>query len=255
MLQRILAFGVAAGWATAGVAQCRVAAAGPCGVELHGEGAPRSTGSCADEAWKKHIAFELPQRFADDDENGWHEVVLQLDLDPALGCGCAVFRVAFEGEPAGLSVNIGDSPTNDGHGGDADTTRFDAELMVQGDGLLSIFGSDRHGAPVGSEQILGLASLPFADRVVELEVCDQSIRFAIEAADGEKGISGLLNEASSGDLLAIRRPDVAAGASGEAGADARIFAAFNRVIHRRTGRPAQNRFGTGVRRVEISLTP
>jgi hypothetical protein len=79
-------------------------------------------------------------------------------------------------------------------------------------------------------------------------------RFAIDAKGKERELSGFFNTAHSRDLLAIRPPEAAAGA-GEDRPDSLIYAAFNRVIHRRSGRPAQNRFGSGVRRVEISLTP
>lgn len=242
-----LALALALHCSTEIVAQCRPATVEPCKIELHGEGAPRLTGSCADEAWKGHLTFELPDRFVDADANGWHEVVLQLDLDPKRGCGCAVFRVTYEGEPAGYTVNIGDSPTNDGFGGDAWTTRFDAEILVlQSD--LEAFGADRRGSPAET-RIFGLRRLPLAGRVLELEICDQSVRFAVDP------LNGFFNTYVSRDLIAIRGTKGAGGDAGESGADARIYAAFNRVIHRRAGRPSHARFGSGVRRVEVSLTP
>jgi hypothetical protein len=76
-------------------------------IDLHGEGAPRLTRSCTEDAWKSHLVFELPDRFADADRNGWHEVVLRIDVDPKRGCGCAVFRIRYEGEPTGFSLNTG----------------------------------------------------------------------------------------------------------------------------------------------------
>jgi hypothetical protein len=255
-LEALAIAAVTAGTGTGVSAQCRVAASKPCEIVLRGEGAPAATPSCAEGAWKHHLSFELPEKFADADGDGWHEVVFELDLDPARGCGCAVFRITIDGAPTGHFVNIGDSPTNDGYGGDADSTRFDAELMLYGGRRLAVFGSDRHGEPVGSQQILGLDSLELADATVELEVCDQSVRFAVEPPGDSDGIDGILTAATTGDLMAIRRPtSTAKDSAGEIGADAKIHAAFNRVIHRRAGRPAQKRFGTGVRRVEISLTP
>jgi len=226
-----------------GFAQCKPSMVAPCGIELHGDGAPRLTGSCADEAWKGHLVFELPERFADADENGWHEVVLQLDLDPKKGCGCAVFRVAYEGTPVGHTVNIGDSPTNDGFGGDSWSTRFDAELLVLHRDL-DAFGAERRNSPAET-RIFGLRHLPLADRVLELEVCDQSIRFVLDE------LNGFFNTYASNEMIAIRP----ATSGAKDAPDSRIFAAFNRVIHRRGGRPSHDRFGSGVRRVEISLTP
>lgn len=248
----ILAVSVAAAWFTVAAGQCHVAAADPCVLDLHGKGAPRLTRSCTDDAWKGHVVFELPGRFADADKNGWHETVLQIDVDPKRGCGCAVFRITYEGEPAGFSVNIGDSPTNDGQGGDDWSTRFDAELdVVHRD--LTAFGSERLGAPADL-RIFGMRGLPLADRVLEIEVCDQSVRFAIDSKGKQQAFSGFFNTYHSRDLLTIRPSADADGSSGDP-PDSRIYAAFNRVIHRRSGRPAQNRFGSGVRRVEISLTP
>lgn len=239
----------AVGWAADGAAQCRPAAVAPCVIELHGEGAPKATGSCGDEAWKAHLGFDLPERFADADENGWHEVVLELDLEPKRGCGCVVFRIAYEGEPTGYTANIGDSPTNNGHGGDAWSTSFDAELMVLNRDLTA-YGSERPGS-LGDLQVFGLRATPLDDAILELEFCDQSLRYAVEPAGDAPPFLGFVNTYQSRDLLSIRAP------SGEEGTgpDAKIHAAFNRVIHSRSGRPSQNRFGAGVRRVEISLTP
>lgn len=239
----LIAFLLPVIWSEEGMALCRPSTVEPCRIELHGEAAPRLTGSCGDEAWKGHLAFELPQRFADADANGWHEVVLQLDLDPKRGCGCAVFRIAYEGEPVGHTVNIGDSPTNDGYGGDAWSTRFDAEILVSQHDVDG-FGAERRNSPAES-RIFGLRHLPLADRVLELEVCDQSIRFALDE------LNGFFNTYASNELIAIRP----ATSGSKDAADSRIYAAFNRVIHRRAGRPSHDRFGSGVRRVEISLTP
>jgi hypothetical protein len=64
-------------------------------------------------------------------------------------------------------------------------------------------------------------------------------------------LNGFVNASGARELIAIGAPK-----GGRNGAqDARIYAAFNRVIHRRSGRPAHDRFGSGVRRVELALTP
>jgi hypothetical protein len=215
----------------------------PCALDLRGDTAARATASCSDEAFKGHLTFELPERFADADADGWHEVVLQVDLDPRRGCGCAVFRVFYEGEPRGFTVNLGDSPTNDGYGGDAWSTRFDGEVVVFNRDLEA-FRAERKGSPA-EVRIFGLRQLPLAGRVLELEVCDQSVRFAL----GE--MTGFVNTYASHELISIRPRR----GQDKDTADSRIYAAFNRVIHRRAGRPSHERFGTGVRRVEVSLTP
>lgn len=238
--------------AAAAFAQCRPSAVGPCVIDLRGDGAPRAAKSCSEETWESHLSFDLPQRFADADDNGWHETVVVLDLDPKRGCGCAVFRITYDGVPLGHTVNIGDSPTNDGHGGDEWSTSFDAELMILGRDLTA-FGSERPGS-LSDSQIFGLRGLPIVDRVLELEICDQSVRFAIDPGADEPGVYGFFNTYTSRELIAIRE-EPKDEASRATAPDARIYAAFNRVIHRRAGRPARDRFGAGVRRVEILLTP
>jgi hypothetical protein len=58
---------------------------------------------------------------------GWKEAVLKVDL---AGCTSARLVAQYEGLPHDWTLNIGDSPTNDGFGGDAGTTDNDAELWI-----------------------------------------------------------------------------------------------------------------------------
>src|SRR4051812_45913335 len=58
---------------------------------------------------------------------GWKEAVLKVDLT---GCTSARLVAQYEGLPHDWTLNIGDSPTNDGFGGDAGTTDNDAELWI-----------------------------------------------------------------------------------------------------------------------------
>lgn len=233
-----------------------------CGIELHGEGAPRLTGACGHEAWRGYLTFGLKETFADHNDDGWHETVLELDLAPSGACGCATFRVYFQGTPVSTSVNIGDSPTNDGHGGDAGSTWFDAEVHVF-HSTLSVYSLDQQDPGVGNRKVFSLAALPVADKTLELEICNQTFGFAI-APEGpdEDALNGFLDASVSRHLFTIEQPrteptppTVAEVPDARVAADSRIYAAFNRVIHRWNGRPAYKRFGTGVRRVEVFLTP
>lgn len=63
---------------------------------------------------------------------GWKEAVLKVDL---AGCTSARLVAQYEGLPHDWTLNIGDSPTNDGYGGDAGTTPNDAELWILGETL------------------------------------------------------------------------------------------------------------------------
>jgi hypothetical protein len=241
---------VVACWATSARAQCAATTAPACAIDLHGEDAPRLSKSCTGEAWKGHLGLDLPERFADGNKDGWHEVVLDLRLDPVHGCGCVVFRIDYGTELDGVNVNIGDSPTNDGYGGDAWSTVFDAEILI-GSTHLSAFATEQAGSPA-ELQLFGISDMPIAGETLELEVCDQSVRFAVDPDDVD-GLRGFFTTYRSRELISIRPvPD---GVDAAQAPDARIHASFNRVIHHRTGRPSHDRYGTGVRRVEIQLTP
>src|ERR671914_421200 len=47
-------------------------------------------------------------------------------------CTQANIVVEYEGTPKLWSLNLGDSPTNDGHAGDAGTTKHEAEAWILG---------------------------------------------------------------------------------------------------------------------------
>ncbi|SHJ42559.1 hypothetical protein SAMN02745163_01935 [Clostridium cavendishii DSM 21758] len=56
----------------------------------------------------------------------------------------ASYEFAFGANPTGFLVNIGDSSTNNGYGGDAGTQSNDSELQIE-NGTLSIYASDAGG--------------------------------------------------------------------------------------------------------------
>jgi len=58
---------------------------------------------------------------------GWSAALLRLDLAPP----CHEAEIAVEYfKPTAWTVHIADSPTNDGYGGDAGTTLYNAELWI-----------------------------------------------------------------------------------------------------------------------------
>lgn len=59
---------------------------------------------------------------------GWHTALLRLDLAPQ--CEEAEIAVEYGQRPIAWTVHIADSPTNDGYGGDAGTTIYNAELWI-----------------------------------------------------------------------------------------------------------------------------
>jgi hypothetical protein len=59
--------------------------------------------------------------------SGWYSALLRLDL--AAPCKEAEITVEWD-KPIAWTVHIADSPTNDGYGGDAGTTIYNAELWI-----------------------------------------------------------------------------------------------------------------------------
>lgn len=237
-------------------ADCAALGSDRCVLVLHDTEQPSVSASCTAEAWKPHLAFQLPDRLADSNADGWWETVLELDLSPAKGCSCAVFRIHFAEPALGFAFNIGDSASNDGYGGDAGTDpRHSAEIQAHTSRghptELSVYSSS--GGDHGQDRLLAL-NLPDLDgRFLEIEVCDQFIGFSLDG-DHEGPWAGRMAALDSKRLFAI------ATATREPGADAstmnpRIYAAFNRVIHQRRGAASEGRVGRGVKRVEIALSP
>lgn len=242
---------VVLGLSTAARAECGPVEAHACVMTLHGANAPAASASCSHDTWKDRLHFLQPGRFSDHDGDGWHETVLKLDLEPSAGCTCAVFRVFFE-KSGGYSVDIGNSPTNNGWGGDDSSTRYDAELQVF-DGRLLIFSSDGPPGTLFPTDVTDLTLPELAGRVLELEICDQMVRFRLEGPAGEPGPSGKLTAHSTQSLFRLgTRP------SGSPIAPAvfhSLYAGFNRVIDRIDGPPAKKRSAAAVRRVEFFLRP
>ena len=67
----------------------------------------------------------------------------------------AIFNVTYGQAPTGWTVNIGDSPTNNGASGDAATQSRDAEMQIR-DQSMAVFGNDH---TVGSKTLTQLNSL------------------------------------------------------------------------------------------------
>ena len=200
--------------------------------------------------------FTQPGKWSDSNKDGWWETVLRIPLDPAKECGCAHFRIFFEGPNKGMNVNVGNSPTNNGHGGDAGTTPDSAEVQVLS-GKLSVYSripSLASGPSPLLDRLLDLDLPPLAGRVLAMEVCDQSIAFELSPGKGEtKPLRWKLQTLNSG-LLYVLSPRIEDGPKA-LNAEHAIYASFNRVIHQLDGLPSHGRAGTGVRRVEITLSP
>lgn len=173
--------------------------------------------------------------------DSYYETVLKINLNPANQYKTAIFDVEYDANPWGMSVNIGDSATNNGHSGDGTTQSNDAEMQigvnpyadidpVQYDDM-SVYGKD--GSPQGP-----LATLPNIvglGRRISLTVSNEYLGW-----DNHNGISGHLN---SPYLFALNgQPDT------EGPVNYDIYAAFNRSID------GIYRPGSGVSKVTISVS-
>ena len=159
--------------------------------------------------------------------------VVKVTLDPdTTGYERALFDVRFNDEPAGWTVNIGDSESNDGSGGDAGDQSNSAEMQKH-DGTVQIFGND----DVSPDDIL-LAT-------VEDETGAEST-LQLEVGDGRLGWKspGISNELRSEYLYALSGQ-----ADSEGPVNYDVYAAFNRTIG------SADRTGSGVGRVGVTLIP
>lgn len=171
---------------------------------------------------------------ADSNADGWYEAVLKIDLSVYR---FAQFRISYDSAPTGLSVNIGDSVSNNGGGGDSGNQSNDAELQVGaliGDtanyGRLMAIGNDAN--PSALATVPGLAT---AMDDLFLTVGDE-----YAAWDDGQGTAGSV---SSPYLFAL---DGQADSEGPVNYD--VYAAFNRSIG------SVGRIGAGVGQVTVCLS-
>jgi hypothetical protein len=234
-----------------------VTGAKPCVLELHGPRAPSASASCLSEPWSRFVKLVQPKMFSDANKDGWYEAVLEITLDPAKDCGCATFHVTYDAPSYFFSVNIGDSPTNDGYGGDAGTTLDAAEMQIMSS-HLAVFTSGRPRGGTSPIELLYESDLPpLTGRSIELEVCDQTLGFTLPAGKGNpEPLRWRLQTVNLGLLYSLARaPERGSPEDARTPGNNQIYAAFNRVVHIKDGAASHNRVGSGVKRVEISLSP
>ena len=158
--------------------------------------------------------------------------VLALTLDPLTsGFVQARFDVTYNAEPSGWTVNIGDSATDDGGGGDAATQSNDAELQVFGR-QFTLLGNDDS---VPSKTLQFIDGFPANGKTVSFTVSNDRVDWITAA--------GAAGTVTSPFLFAL---DGQVDREGPVNYD--IYAAFNRVIG------DAGRSGSGVSQVVITLS-
>ncbi|MGH3937156.1 MAG: hypothetical protein ACRDTG_00755 [Pseudonocardiaceae bacterium] len=169
------------------------------------------------------------------------QAVVTLDLNPLPGIKCkrANIVVEYEGVPTAWTVDIGDSPSNDGFGGGGQPNLTDscAEVQVL-NSTVSAFKDCGPGNAAPLPLSPALAPAPLALK-------DSSLKFVVE--DGYLSVGQPFANASS--TQSFHLPDTTPVGVGTSDGS-KIYAAFNRVIS--LDRDA-NRVGQGVRRVMITL--
>ncbi len=155
---------------------------------------------------------------------GWKEAVLKINL---AGCTKATLLGEWEGVPKDWTLNIGDSPTNDGFAGDAGTTANDAELWILQESMAI---ADKGSAP----------NNPIFKQ--DLSLTDSSLKFVVKNQFISWGQPyGFLQTPSTKQLFAF--PDNSNPAEGS-----NFYAGLNRVIS-----GPGTRHGCGLRRMLVIL--
>jgi hypothetical protein len=158
---------------------------------------------------------------------GWKKAVLKINL---AGCTQANVVVEYEGLPSGWTVNLGDSPTNDGYAGDAGTTKNNAELWVLHE-QLSIANASNDPNAIDNPLLRQ-----------DLSLINSALKFVVKNQFVSWGQPyGVLAMPATKRLFAV--PDTAVPAEASY-----VYLGLNQVI---TGRA--DRQGCGARRVLITL--
>ncbi len=163
----------------------------------------------------------------DSNNDHWYEAVLKVDLTPNCSEVCVVLE--FEGVPSGWNLNLGDSATNNGYGGNSslDDTSY-AELEIQ-DQNLRIW-TDTDGTPPVDN--LGGQQLRLTDGGYKICVSNQHINLGQQAGTYDTPRAKLL----------YALPDIDFDGNSE------VFFGLNRVIYGPGGR-----IGAGLRRASVTI--
>lgn len=155
---------------------------------------------------------------------GWKEAVLKVNL---AGCTRATLLADWEGVPKDWTLNIGDSPTNDGFAGDAGTTANDAELWILQESMAVADNGAAPNNPIYKQ---------------DLSLTDSSLKFVVKNQFISWGQPyGFLQTPSTKQLFAF--PDSSNAAEGS-----NFYVGLNRVI----SGPGTRR-GCGLRRMLVVL--
>ncbi len=146
------------------------------------------------------------------------------------GCTEASIWVQYQGTPTGWTINLGDSPGNNGFGGDSGEADSEAELQI----LDETLGVYSNALVPGIVDLLAQAELRLTDGALQIVARDQYVSWGQSFS--------WLDTANSGLLYAL--PDAGAATEDQN----TIYLGVNRVVS-----GPGDRTGCGVRRVLISF--
>ena len=166
----------------------------------------------------------------------WDEAHFNIDLhpiSPATLPRIAYIVVEYEGTPAGWTVDIGDSPTDNGYGGNNGTSTEKAAEVQVVDQLLSVF--DDNTGVYGQVDNMLTQQMSLLNSSLKFTITDQTLTIGPPWSRLWTPVTKLL----------YTLPDLA-----DPNGPYYIYAAFNHVVD--SGTP---RTGCGVRSVTISTGP
>ncbi len=164
----------------------------------------------------------------------WYEAHVAIDLTPAPGSAArtAYIEVEYEGTPSGWTVDIGDSPADNGYGGNDGTAEKAAEVQVV-DQTLAVY--DDNTQVYGQVDNLLRQQESLTNGSLKFAITDQTLTVG-------QPLSVLATPVTK---LLYTLPDAA-----DPNGPYFIYAGFNGVIE-----PTAGRTGCGVRSVTISTGP
>jgi len=166
--------------------------------------------------------------------NGRAVATLNLNPLPGIKCKRANIVVEYEGTPTAWTVNIGDSPSNDGFGGggQSNPTASCAEVQV----FNSVVSAFKDCGPGNA------AALPLSPALVPspLSLKDSALKFVVE----DRYLSVGQPFASASSSQSFHLPDTTPVGVGTSDGS-KIYAAFNRVIPRPRRQPGRHGSTTG----------
>jgi hypothetical protein len=189
------------------------------------------------------VRFTLPDRWSDSNGDGSWEAVLEVALDPARDCGCLRLVAFYADRVSNWTLHVGNSPTNNGHGGDEGTTPQSSELQVA-ERTIAVYTVAQSGHR-SVDRLFDATVGSLAERILEIEVCNQFASVAVKSSLDDPAPLAWKLETLNSKLLFSLGPDD----------PRRLWLGLNRVVHRIDGAPSHARIGTGLQRVELSLAP